>query len=60
MTDDLQFAVHYRRPYWNDDRETGVHRCHTLRQAETTAARYRAEGCVVWVARRHVSEWEDA
>lgn len=60
MTDDTEFAVFYRRPYWNDERDDSLFRCHTRRQAETTAERYRDEGCSVWVVKRHVTEWEDA
>lgn len=55
-----EYAVFYRRPYWNGDRQDSCHHCHTARQAEQTAERYKAEGCAAWAARRLVGEWEDA
>ena len=55
-----EYAVFYRRPYWNGDRPDEKHRVYTARQAEQTAERYKAEGAAAWAARRLVGEWEDA
>lgn len=56
---ELQFAVHYRWPYWPDERPDATHWCHTRRQAETTLERFREEGRFAWAAQRTVGEWED-
>jgi hypothetical protein len=54
-----EYAVIYRRPYWNGDRASSTHHCYTERQAEQTAARYEDEGCTAQAVRRLVGEWEE-